>query len=168
MFSDIPVGIKRQIGGLFEQYLEIKDDLSHDRFKASQLRIPLFKETLESVDLSEISGEAQLMGVKELGDMNVGLGLLAEANTVGQGRAGFEIVSNAMIASIRHFGTDGGQPVHVYHCPMAFGGRGGDWLQASEGTENPYYGSEMFQCGSLAETLNSVQGGHEHDGHGHE
>jgi Cu(I)/Ag(I) efflux system membrane fusion protein len=36
---------------------------------------------------------------------------------------------------------------------MAFGGKGGDWLQSHEGTENPYYGSKMFTCGALKETL---------------
>jgi Cu(I)/Ag(I) efflux system membrane fusion protein len=168
MLSQISVGLKSQIGELFKQYLEIKDDLSHDRFKASQLRVPLLKGALESVDLSEISGEAQSAGMKELGSMNAGLDLLAEAKTVEQGRAGFEMVSNAMIASVRRFGTDKDEAVYVYHCPMAFGGREGDWLQGSEGTENPYYGSEMFQCGSMTETLNSEQGGDEHEGHGHE
>jgi membrane fusion protein, copper/silver efflux system len=168
MFSDISVELKRQMGELFEQYLEIKDDLSHDRFKESQLRIPRLKGVLESVDLSETSEEARAEGLKALGSMNAGLDLLAEAETVEAGRAGFEVVSNAMIVSVRRFGTDENQAVYVYHCPMAFGGRGGDWLQGSLGTENPYYGSKMFQCGNLAETLSSEPDEHGHEGHRHE
>ena len=32
-------------------------------------------------------------------------------------------------------------------------GTGADWLQSREGTENPYYGSQMFRCGSQTESL---------------
>lgn len=35
------------------------------------------------------------------------------------------------------------------HFPMAFGGRGGDWLQADKKINNPYYGASMLRCGSI-------------------
>ncbi|HIL70665.1 MAG TPA: DUF3347 domain-containing protein [Verrucomicrobia bacterium] len=68
--------------------------------------------------------------------------------------------------AVRQFGSSGDLPLLVYHCPMAFGGQGGDWIQSREGTENPYYGSAMFSCGSLKETL--VKADAEAEAHPHE
>lgn len=40
--------------------------------------------------------------------------------------------------------------MHVAHCPMANGGKGADWLQASDGEiQNPYYGAKMAHCGKF-------------------
>jgi len=37
----------------------------------------------------------------------------------------------------------------VTHCPMAFGDKGGDWIQAGQNIANPYYGVSMQSCGSI-------------------
>ena len=67
-------------------------------------------------------------------------------------RAAFALLSESMIVSTKCYGI-AGEPVHRIHCPMAFGNRGGDWLQRSEKTENPYFGSAMFRCGVMKETI---------------
>ncbi len=41
----------------------------------------------------------------------------------------------------------------VAHCPMAFDGKGADWLQLGKEIRNPYYGSSMLACGSVVEDL---------------
>tara|TARA_R110002050_G_scaffold222322_2_gene358185 strand:+ start:134 stop:616 length:483 start_codon:yes stop_codon:yes gene_type:complete len=63
-------------------------------------------------------------------------------------RVNFLRTSNTLIALVRE--TDGAGQRHLYvaHCPMAFGGRGGDWLQKDEHIANPYYGSAMLTCGT--------------------
>jgi Cu(I)/Ag(I) efflux system membrane fusion protein len=37
----------------------------------------------------------------------------------------------------------------VVHCPMAFGGKGGRWVQARGQVANPYEGSRMLRCGDV-------------------
>jgi membrane fusion protein, copper/silver efflux system len=37
--------------------------------------------------------------------------------------------------------------LHMY-CPMVPGG-GGDWMQRKEPLRNPYWGSEMLECGEV-------------------
>jgi hypothetical protein len=39
--------------------------------------------------------------------------------------------------------------IYVQHCPMANNGDGGDWLSAENKIQNPYYGSEMMECGAV-------------------
>lgn len=41
------------------------------------------------------------------------------------------------------------QPVHVAYCPMVKA----DWLQINKNVRNPYYGSEMLECGEITETI---------------
>jgi Cu(I)/Ag(I) efflux system membrane fusion protein len=41
----------------------------------------------------------------------------------------------------------------VAHCPMAFKGKGADWLQIGKEILNPYFGSSMLHCGSVVEEL---------------
>jgi Cu(I)/Ag(I) efflux system membrane fusion protein len=88
---------------------------------------------------------------------------ILQANSMSDARTAFDKLSIAMIKLARQTGTGSGQPVYLYHCPMAFDNRGADWLQNRKGTENPYYGSKMFTCGTLEEvitdTVRSPQGG---------
>lgn len=44
-------------------------------------------------------------------------------------------------------------PVYYQHCPMAFDGKGANWLSTEKAIKNPYYGSMMLNCGSVVETI---------------
>ncbi len=64
-------------------------------------------------------------------------------------RTSFGAVSRELIALVQHVGTTGEQDLFVAHCPMAFGGKGGDWLQGDQKIANPYYGAMMLRCGTI-------------------
>ena len=62
-------------------------------------------------------------------------------------RRGFRVVSHALLrtAAIARGERTAEQLIHFY-CPMVPGG-GGDWMQEQGELRNPYWGSEMIQCG---------------------
>jgi multidrug efflux pump subunit AcrA (membrane-fusion protein) len=69
-------------------------------------------------------------------------------------RQTFKEASAAMIEIGRAVGTPSdAAPVKVFRCPM----KKANWLQRGSDTANPYYGSEMFNCGSAIETLPKAQ-----------
>ena len=39
--------------------------------------------------------------------------------------------------------------LYLSFCPMAFGNKGGYWLQDSKEIKNPYFGSKMLKCGEI-------------------
>jgi hypothetical protein len=78
---------------------------------------------------------------------------IANADDINMARHEFYKLSVRMIQTVRAFGASGQMPVLVFNCPMAMDGAGADWLQSKAGTENPYYGSQMFECGSQTEAL---------------
>lgn len=47
--------------------------------------------------------------------------------------------------------------LYIAHCPMVKA----DWLQTGKDVENPYYGSEMFDCGEVTATIKPSGGGDE-------
>ena len=96
--------------------------------------------------------------MKQVSNLNRGIEHMIAAEGVVEARVGFEHLSNGLITAVKQFGGTLEENLYVYHCPMAFGGKGGDWIQNTEGTENPYYGSKMFNCGNLTETLVKADG----------
>ena len=152
----VPSAFRGQLDGLVHAYVSVKDDLSHDRFGEALTNVDLVRDALESVDMNLAEGEAHIAWMDQLDALKAGVEALDSAADLKSARNAFELLSNALVDSVRRFGTSGDHPVLLYHCPMAFGGRGGDWLQLREGTENPYYGSQMFECGSLQETIDSL------------
>lgn len=65
-------------------------------------------------------------------------------------REQFKEISAAMIEIGKAAGTPADQStIRVFRCPM----KKANWLQEGDATENPYYGSQMFDCGSAVETL---------------
>ena len=43
--------------------------------------------------------------------------------------------------------------IYVQHCPMANEGKGADWLSKESIIKNPYFGSQMLNCGKTVETI---------------
>ena len=74
-------------------------------------------------------------------------------------REGFGALSNSLILAVRQFGIKTALGLSHYHCPMAFDGKGGQWLQEHREAENPYFGNTMRGCGNLKEILKE----NEHD-----
>lgn len=65
-------------------------------------------------------------------------------------RQQFKPLSDAMIRLVRAHRP--ATTLFVEHCPMAFD-TGADWLATTEQIANPYFGSQMFRCGSVKERL---------------
>ncbi|MGB2427890.1 MAG: efflux RND transporter periplasmic adaptor subunit [Akkermansiaceae bacterium] len=68
-------------------------------------------------------------------------------------RTSFKPVSDSLIALIRKHGLNHLGNVYVIHCPMAHGDKGADWISADTEVRNPYYGSAMYACGFVKDTL---------------
>ena len=75
------------------------------------------------------------------------------SDTIESARSGFEQLSAAIELLLKRFGNPLDQPVHLAFCPMAFGSRGGSWLQRGEQIDNVYFGAAMRRCGEIKSTV---------------
>lgn len=68
-------------------------------------------------------------------------------------RAAFRTVSHAMLrAAVVARGPETSEALTQYYCPMV-PGNGGDWMQPGGNLVNPYWGSEMLNCGEVVRDL---------------
>ncbi len=67
-------------------------------------------------------------------------------------RSSFTSLSTDVIALFKHASINKGT-IYIQHCPMANNGEGGDWLASEKKIQNPYYGSEMMECGAVLQEI---------------
>ncbi len=154
----IPLEFSQEFQPVLDAYLKTQDALSHDQHKAAQQAASKLAEALAGVDMSLLDGQAHAMWKTEAESMKKTAGDVSASDDIQSARAGFALLSESMIVAAKRYGG-GERAVHQFHCPMAFGDRGADWLQRSEKTENPYFGSTMFRCGVKKETIGQSSAG---------
>ncbi len=157
---DMPEGLKLNIPPEFANefnpvlaaYLKAQNALSHDELGQAQDAAKELRAAIADVDMSMLAGLAHIAWMKESEGMAKSAGKIAGSADIQKARAAFALLSESMIVAAKCYG-DAQETVYRYHCPMAFGDRGGDWLQVKDKTENPYFGSAMFRCGVKKETI---------------
>ncbi|MDG1892587.1 MAG: efflux RND transporter periplasmic adaptor subunit [Verrucomicrobiota bacterium] len=135
-------------------YLRVQTSLSMDdqiqsREQVSQLRATI--DNMQTGDMSHDAGQAWSMHRSAiLKAMNIMESSEPEIEAI---REGFGALSNSLILAVHQFGIKTALGLSHYHCPMAFDGKGGQWLQEHRKAENPYFGNAMRGCGNLKEIL---------------
>ena len=93
---------------------------------------------------------------------------MLEAPSLEAVRPGFETLSNAIALTVKSNPSFFEGAVLQMHCPMAFEGKGANWLQREEPLLNPYFGATMLNCGTMQAHLTQSQSSAEHSDHAHE
>lgn len=95
-------------------------------------------------DLTEAKKAAEGMGKHDKDSaMAKHCQAIAESKSLEEARIHFKELSDVAITIAKAAKT-----MHVIHCPMAFAGKGANWLQKSvDEIQNPYFGAKMPHCG---------------------
>jgi hypothetical protein len=80
--------------------------------------------------------------VKHIGD---------NAGKIDHQREHFALLSKDMNDLIKTFGTN--QKLYQDYCPMYNEGKSGYWISETKEIRNPYFGSEMLNCGRIVENV---------------
>ena len=142
-----------QIGELFAAYFPIHQALSQDDVARAKQAVTGFARALSAVDMQLLEGPAHQVWMQQSRGLQEGAAQLRQAGDMEAARAAFAPLSGSMILVARRFGPGRQGPVYRFQCPMAFNNRGASWLQEAEETENPYFGSVMYRCGSREEAF---------------
>ena len=127
-----------KIQGVYNDYLVLKNALVDTKFKEAGNASKALATKLSTVEGCE---NTALIATKIVG-----------AKNIEEQRKHFTYLSSDVIAMFKHADLKKGI-VYVQHCPMANHGDGGDWLSSNKQIQNPYYGSEMMECGGVIEEL---------------
>ena len=153
----VPVAFGRDLALLLEHYFEIHRGLSLDSLAVARSAARRFAAKLEVVAAASLEEPARSLWTRERPALVAGAASVASTTTIQEAREQFEPLSAAMITLTERLAKDAGTSVLRFHCPMAFDGRGADWLQDHAGVENPYYGAIMYRCGTQTGILAEPQ-----------
>jgi Cu(I)/Ag(I) efflux system membrane fusion protein len=151
--AGVPEKFRLQLDDVLAVYFEISTALSQDSLDKAKGSAEKLPQALSDVDQGILphTGHSIWVGAKK--ELEKASDSIAKSSDIKTARRAFFELSVQLLQTVRAFGASGQTPVLVYHCPMARDGAGADWLQKTVGTENPYYGSQMFKCGSQTEAL---------------
>ncbi len=140
-----------QLEKVFTGYFDVQKALASDEF--DNAGITLMKDALAKVDMELLSGNNHTLWMQHVDSLNKILTEAANAKDIEQLRKQFALLSEQMYAVAQDFGSPEKSPLYQLKCPMAFNNRGATWLQQTEDTHNPYFGSAMPSCGSVINTI---------------
>ena len=146
-----PAQFRAQLSGVWRVYRDMGAALAADDGAAAAKAAGQAQGALDDVDMSPLQGEAMMMWMADLLRLQSDFAAAVEAGQdLDALRAAFAALSEDMAAAIRSFGVAPGEVVYELHCPMAFGGKGANWLQADDEARNPYFGQQMPNCSTGA------------------
>lgn len=138
-----------------DAYLGIKNALVEDDDEEAAMAGKDLMNAFDNIDISSIPADK----TQEFREIIVDAKEHADHISENQGniehqREHFELLSTDIKDMIVITGTD--RTLFQIFCPMYNNNQGGMWLSASNDIKNPYYGSEMINCGNI-ETIISIQ-----------
>lgn len=126
---------------LVAAYLSVQQKLAADDAKGASAA---FAQLKAAAEVQQLGGDAQLRQ-----RIAAAAGSGAGAKDIAAARSAFANVSDGLLEWLKREGNPLAASVRVLHCPMARDGKGARWLQSDAKVKNPYYGSEMLECGSI-------------------
>jgi membrane fusion protein, copper/silver efflux system len=130
---------------LLAAYLNVQRRLAADDAKGAKAAFVQLKAASE---VKELPGDPALRQ-----KLVAAAGSGANAKDIDAARDAFGKSSEGLLEWLKKEGNTLATSVRVAHCPMARDGKGGRWVQTETKVSNPYYGSEMLECGSIEKEL---------------
>lgn len=131
-----------KIKNIYSSYIELKNNLVNTNFAAA-------KKSANTLS-------AQLKIYNGCENTALTAANIENSTDIAEQRKQFTILNTDIIALFKHADLKEGI-IYVQHCPMANNGDGADWLSSEKKIQNPYYGSEMMECGSVVEQINPTK-----------
>ena len=131
-FSVVPATAADLPGALVQPYLKVQVLLATDEFKG-------VTDAAREIETATASlgkdGEAMAAGAKKMG----------AAKNIGDARSAFGTLSAALEDYMKKTKATLPEDLHLAYCPM----EDKPWLQKGKEIKNPYYGSQMLECGTI-------------------
>ena len=151
--ENIPAEFKKQLSSFYNAYLLMKDAfVLSDSDKVSKEAAQVIK-VLKEVDMSLLRGEAHMIWMGYLNELDPALKSIAENSDLEKQRIEFSKFNLVFYKSIQSFGLEE-QTTYYQYCPMANDYEGAYWFSDTDEILNPYFGDVMLHCGETKEIIN--------------
>jgi Cu(I)/Ag(I) efflux system membrane fusion protein len=148
----MPENFYKQLEPVIGHYYTVQQALSQDDGEKGAEAAENLKIAIAAMDADYGHGWAEIYG-----KLGRSAEALAVTENINEERKAFERLSDTLIQIVSAYGIPEDMVVEQYHCPMAFDDKGADWLSNRGKVENPYYGSQMFRCGSKVKSFSDTE-----------
>ncbi len=139
---------KREFNNTLKTYFEAKNALAKDNAALASTSVLALIKNIEEFPVKTLSTDQQELWKKESVEVKKASLAITTENGIKEQRKHFFPLSNAMIKMTKAFNMNSAT-IFVQYCPMAKR----SWLNEVEAVQNPFYGSMMYDCGEVTETI---------------
>jgi len=137
---------------IINAYLKIKNALAADNAKEAATAAADFEKAVSATDVTKIDSKLLTKYLNSTDDAKIQAGLIAKNETkMDLQRKYFAVLSKDISTLIATFGSS--QHLYQDYCPMYNEGKSGYWISEFKTIKNPYYGSEMLECGGMIKEI---------------
>jgi len=137
---------------IINSYLKIKNALSNDNSAEAAKVAADFSKAVEATKTDKIATELKDKYSKTTEEAKKQAALIvSNSGKIDQQRKYFAILSQKITSLIATFGTN--KKLFQDYCPMYDQGKSGYWISEFKVIKNPYYGSEMLECGGMIKEI---------------
>jgi Cu(I)/Ag(I) efflux system membrane fusion protein len=138
---------------LYTAGLAVHESLAADEHATAVEGFATLAKAQQAMDPARFEGRARERWLELSGVLAAAASAGSSAGDIAAARLAFRDLSNALIQLEEAFGHSGTAVIVRAHCPMAFDNAGASWLQTGTDIRNPYFGAEMYACGTVKETF---------------
>jgi len=136
---------------VYDSYFAVKDALVRtDGASASTSSKTLFTE-INNIKMDNLSMDVHMAWMKVFENLKEDAEHIADIKDIGRQRDHFISLSKNIYEVMKISKQE--TPTYYQFCPMANDGKGANWLSKENAIKNPYYGSQMLNCGNTVETI---------------
>jgi hypothetical protein len=138
--------------GIINAYLKIKNALAKDNGKDAATASTDFIKAVSATNADKIDKKlaTKYSDITESAKKQAGL-IVSNSGKIDQQRMYFAVLSKDITGLIATFGSN--QKLYQDYCPMYNEGKSGYWISEFKVIKNPYYGSEMLECGGMIKEI---------------
>ncbi|MES2618751.1 MAG: DUF3347 domain-containing protein [Bacteroidota bacterium] len=149
--SVVQVVKSNQLQSLFNAYFELKNALVKTNSDSAAVKAKLFSNLVANIDMTTLESKEHVVWMKVYKSLTTSAESIGKSKDVEAQRVIFMALSKDMYDLIKVAKLD--KPVYYQHCPMYNDGKGANWLSLENAVKNPYYGSQMLNCGKTVEVI---------------
>ena len=152
--TEVSKAVKASVSteAIINAYLKIKNALANDNAQDAATAATDFIKAVSNTDTSKIDSKLLTKYLNTTDDAKKQAELIAKnVGKMDQQRMYFAVLSKDIAVLIATFGTN--QHLYQDYCPMYNEGKTGYWISEFKAIRNPYYGSEMLECGGMIKEI---------------
>ena len=139
---------KREFNNTLKAYFETKNALAKDNASLANETVKAIIKNIDEFPVKTLSAAQQTLWTKEAEAIKKSALAISTEKAIKEQRKSFWPLSSAMLKLAKEFKLNN-KDVYVQYCPMAKK----SWLNEVEAVQNPFYGSMMYDCGEVTETI---------------